>query len=428
MASSSSAPVSASASATRRDFKPAKGWMATLHHLASDDGDVDRARVDEYVAKFSKAVEDGILQYVGMWVELTPTSDSGERHAHILFIFAKATSYRRIEALFGGEMWCMHRKGTFEQARTYCSKDGDLLLEEGTPSSQGQRTDLLKFVDAARDGTITSYDQCLLAHPSVAARHRGYISDVINYLRRINQDKLPADHVWRDWQATLIDKLKSTPNDREIIFVVDPVGGTGKSLLTRHLDEATDKKVCHLLIGKKDDLSFALSQQADSDILVLDVARCEMEQVPYYLLENVKNERIFSGKYTSSMMMLKRMHVVVMVNAYPDMSKLSADRYTIIEPRSADTPAIRPPRPSALRHKDEGIDVTSYACKDASYEDWHKGMLDSMRAIELKFRHLTDVEISYYKRLCVPEEPFPKVKFNVGTGAIAFFPWEEERK
>ena len=54
------------------------------------------------------------------------------------------------------------------------------------------------------------------------------------------------------------------------------------------------------------------------------------EYIQYDFLEEVKNGYVFSGKYEPRIKRFKVPHVVVAMNEYPDMEKLSADRYNII--------------------------------------------------------------------------------------------------
>lgn len=77
-------------------------------------------------------------------------------------------------------------------------------------------------------------------------------------------------------------------------------------------------------------MAYSLSE--DIRVLFIDAPRSKQgEYIQYDFLEDVKNGRIFSGKYESRMKRLGPCHVVVMMNELPDMLKLSEDRYNIIE-------------------------------------------------------------------------------------------------
>ncbi len=70
----------------------------------------------------------------------------------------------------------------------------------------------------------------------------------------------------------------------------------------------------------------------DIRVLILDCPRSKQgDFIQYDFLEDVKNGRVFSGKYESGMKYLPACHVVVMMNEDPDYTKLSSDRFEVIE-------------------------------------------------------------------------------------------------
>lgn len=82
-------------------------------------------------------------------------------------------------------------------------------------------------------------------------------------------------------------------------------------------------------IGKRDDLAHAI--QITTRIFLVDVPRGQMEYLQYSVLEMLKNCLVFSPKYQSSMKrLIQRPHVIVFSNEEPDYSKLTEDRYDIV--------------------------------------------------------------------------------------------------
>jgi hypothetical protein len=75
-------------------------------------------------------------------------------------------------------------------------------------------------------------------------------------------------------------------------------------------------------------MSYALRQ--DIRVLFVNLCRKQSDFLQYDFLEGVKDGLIFSSKYESAMKNMPPCHVVVMMNQQPDMSALSADRYTIV--------------------------------------------------------------------------------------------------
>ena len=68
----------------------------------------------------------------------------------------------------------------------------------------------------------------------------------------------------------------------------------------------------------------------DNKVFFFDCPRSKQgEFIQYDFLEELKNGFIFSPKYESRVKTLRTPHVVVLMNEYPDLEKLSADRYSI---------------------------------------------------------------------------------------------------
>ena len=79
--------------------------------------------------------------------------------------------------------------------------------------------------------------------------------------------------------------------------------------------------------AKKADMAYAL--RTDARVLMVNVTRQQVEHLQYSFYESVKDQLVFSPKYDSHTKTLPLMHVVIMMNQDPDMTKLSDDRYDI---------------------------------------------------------------------------------------------------
>lgn len=89
--------------------------------------------------------------------------------------------------------------------------------------------------------------------------------------------------------------------------------------------------------GRHQDLYYLMAQNPDIHnvgAMFFDFTREVEERVPYSVLESVKNRRIISTKYEPISLRLPMMHVVVFANFAPDRTKLSADRWDVIEIRN----------------------------------------------------------------------------------------------
>lgn len=84
-----------------------------------------------------------------------------------------------------------------------------------------------------------------------------------------------------------------------------------------------------LSVGKRDDLAFALD--ANKSLFLFDIPRGQLEYLQYSILESMKDQMVFSPKYQSmSKVFANPVHVVVFTNEQPDQTKMTSDRYNII--------------------------------------------------------------------------------------------------
>jgi len=205
----------------------------------------------------------------------------------------------------------------------YCKKSGD-FTEKGSLQMSGRRNDLDEFKAEAQSGKLT-LKEVREKHSAVYAKYPRF---VIEYLQDHYPVKEIEAHALRPWQANLVERLRLPPDDRSIVFVVDPTGNNGKTWFSQHIAKSFEN-VQILPPSKRNDMAYALDPTIR--ILFLDAPRSKQgEYIQYDFLEDVKNGYVFSPKYESRVKTLKRVHVVVLMNEQPDMEKLSADRYVII--------------------------------------------------------------------------------------------------
>jgi hypothetical protein len=145
-----------------------------------------------------------------------------------------------------------------------------------------------------------------------------------------NQRKKESKHIaWYDWQLELNNELTLAPHPRKIIWYVDLDGNTGKTYFAKwryQLDKFTavvqgdDAKNIYHIISKRTN---------DTKTFIMDMSRSAKSLIDYHLIENVKNGYFQSGKYNSSMTIMKIPHVVIFANFTPKKFKLSLDRWDI---------------------------------------------------------------------------------------------------
>lgn len=256
------------------------------------------------------------------------TGDSGTPHLQGYFRLQakqRLTTVRQYPGLARAHFEVM--RGTSAQAIAYCKKDGD-FDEFGEPprSNQGKRSDWEDLVSWIKAQETYPTEATLWENfPSLMGRSRGGVNDC---LRVFAKRPTLVDGTLRTWQQDLLNMLNGPADDRRVIFVVDPDGGKGKSWLTRYLLSNRDD-IQFLSVGKRDDLAFAVD--TSKRVFLFDIPRGQSEYLQYGVLEQLKNQLLFSPKYESVTKVIpEKVHVVVFMNEMPDEHVMTGDRYMII--------------------------------------------------------------------------------------------------
>lgn len=138
---------------------------------------------------------------------------------------------------------------------------------------------------------------------------------------------IPFPFGLREWQS-FVTKRISAPQEREIIWVYDSDGGSGKSTFAKWLARSPD--TFYIDGGRKDELLFLIKET--HNCLIIDLPRSGKDFVPYGLMETFKNGIWTSNKYEGNRVCRESIGVVIVFsNFLPDVSKLSKDRWNIIE-------------------------------------------------------------------------------------------------
>lgn len=134
----------------------------------------------------------------------------------------------------------------------------------------------------------------------------------------------------RPWQKQLSETLATEADDRKIQWWYDEEGATGKTAFTKwwFLKHAEQTIV---LSGKTGDCKYAVaSMERKPRWIFYTLTRSQEGFVSYQALEELKDGIFFNTKYESKMVVMEPPHVVVFANFPPDQSKLSADRWQIV--------------------------------------------------------------------------------------------------
>lgn len=259
------------------------------------------------------------------------SGDSGTPHLQGFVIFSTNQRFNAVKQLIGDRAHLELARGTSVQARDYCKKDG-VFTEGGVfPASAGKRSDLdayFEWSDAfCRDnGRSPDTPEVAKAHPKIAVKFPR--ATKISRLRFEQVSTIVGDP--RPWQSSLEDALEEEPDDRSIKFVVDPVGGEGKSWFKCYYFSKYPEKTQLLGMGKRDDIAYSIDTA--KSVFLFDIPRGQMQYFNLSILESIKDRMIFSPKYSSTMKMLRSVpHVVVFCNEQPDLNALTSDRFDILD-------------------------------------------------------------------------------------------------
>lgn len=215
--------------------------------------------------------------------------------------------------------------GTPAENYAYCTK-GDKFYEKGKMVEIG-KTNVKSMYEAyvACDGDqevmMTEYGDKWLRNKRGLMEHDSYMKG--QAVKKTLRDDMEKAEL-RDWQKEVVRRLDEQDN-RKILFVVDFGGNQGKSFLADYLYVTRGAFVT--TGGKCPDIAYMYKSER---LVVFDMSRSGVEFLNYNLVEQFKNSFVSSTKYESCMKP-SRAKVCVMMNCFPDRSKLSDDRYDVME-------------------------------------------------------------------------------------------------
>ncbi|QSX73072.1 replication-associated protein [Delphin virus 2] len=256
------------------------------------------------------------------------SGESGAPHLQGFVIFRSNRRFGALHRLLPRAHFELTR-GTSQQAGDYCKKDGDFDEYGEPPSQQGRRTDLEALVQWGDE--FTTANGRPPTSPEVAqAQPTAYLR--FPRLVRLFDARQPPPNfnleTPRDWQRELADELDEEAEDRHVIFYVDEEGGKGKTWFQKWYLQTRPNRAQVLSIGKRDDIAHVVD--VTRRVFFFNIPRGGMEFLQYQILEQLKDQMVFSPKYNSKMKILPaRCHVVVFSNELPAMDRMSVDRYVI---------------------------------------------------------------------------------------------------
>lgn len=289
----------------------AKHWCFTVNNPT-----------DESRLIVAQLIENPIVSYVIVGREV---GEQGTPHLQGFFSLTARKRFAQVKALFGTVNPHLEVSRNIRASIQYCKKEGDYDEYGSQQSRQGERSDLEAFKEDVKQGN-TDLKSIIELHSDVYAKYTRFVIDYVN----LHKPKRKIDsHELHSWQQDLNDYLKSDADDRTVVFIVDKIGNKGKTWFA-HWFADQNERVQVLQPGKKADMAHCLDESCN--VFIFDAPRSKQgEYIQYDFLEDIKNGYVFAPKYESRVKVLEKSHVVVLMNEHPDMTKLSSDRYKIIE-------------------------------------------------------------------------------------------------
>lgn len=151
------------------------------------------------------------------------------------------------------------------------------------------------------------------------------------YVKGIELPKKPkVISEFKEWQQGILDLINTEADNRTIHWYYDEEGNTGKTSLCKYI--CVNRHDAIYVNGSAKDMKYAITvQKVKPRVILIDFARDQESRISWQGIEEIKNGIFFNSKYESSMVVFDAPHVICFANFKPMMSRLSKDRWNIIE-------------------------------------------------------------------------------------------------
>lgn len=135
----------------------AKNWCVTLNNYTEDE---------------LQGIQDFGRSECDYWIVGEEVGESGTPHLQCYFQLRSKRTMRQLKHGVGDRAHCEVARGSPEQNRTYCAKDGT-FCEGGQPRQQGRRSDVSGLVAKFRSGY--SWEEAVESDPALVARYPRFV-------------------------------------------------------------------------------------------------------------------------------------------------------------------------------------------------------------------------------------------------------------
>ncbi len=223
-------------------------------------------------------LEERLAPLCSKWVFGKEVGAQGTPHIQGAFICKKKQYAKRIQKLLGATMRLMKMSGEW-QHQVYCIKDGNYITNHRWPEP-------IRLIDPTYE-----------------------------------------------WEIRILEEIKEQPDDRSINWVWSIEGGTGKTSFCKYLAVREGAMISG---GRAADCRNSIVQHlnntgATPNLIVITIPRSfDPAYINYEGYENLKDMCFYSGKYEGGQVVGNSPHLYIFANCEPEVEKMSADRWNII--------------------------------------------------------------------------------------------------
>ncbi|KAH3697454.1 hypothetical protein DPMN_084956 [Dreissena polymorpha] len=176
-------------------------------------------------------------------------AEQGTPHLQGYIQLSKKMRLSTLKKKFNARAHYQIAKGSARDNYVYCTKEGR-FFEKGVMQINGKAK--IDLVSACKDiAEEMTNEDCLEKHGSGFVFHKRKIAEMAADLKadaiKMRRMAKCGELVLRPWQCEVLQKLEDQ-NDRQILFVMDPVGGNGKTTLACYMMTTMDAiRFCILL-------------------------------------------------------------------------------------------------------------------------------------------------------------------------------------
>lgn len=273
----------------------------------------------------------------------------GKKHIQGFIQFKTKKRLTAIKKLLGDNTLHIEvMRGTPEQAQHYCTNEytdengehKDIWMPqkeygEIDHTISGTRTDLIALKNKIKDGNklidILNESEDNKEIHNILQYNRP-LKEYQNEIQRVSiKNKLLKNYEnvkWNKIQTKILEILDNKVDDREVNWIYDEDGNTGKSYLSKYIQ--LTRSTYYITGGKQNDILYGYDGEQN---VIIDLARTYADNIEhiYTIIENLKNGQYLSTKYETRQKLFDIPHIIVMANFKPDRTKLSKDRWNIID-------------------------------------------------------------------------------------------------